>query len=180
VNFKNQGIKSTQAVARLINQSGGPIDYLRLSKLVYLAERQSIISRGVPIVGGHYFSMKKGPTIGEIMDYVHNQKAPQWKETISPRHGNEVRLESAGLSFSALSQSEIEILDSTVAAHVGRTTDELVEWCHLNCPEYEEVKSGRRPIQAEKILIVAAKSQKCVQHFVANAKESEELEALLA
>jgi Protein of unknown function (DUF4065) len=179
VNFPNNAKKSAQAVARLIDASGCPIDYLRISKLIYLADRESIISRGIPIVGGHYFSMRKGPTIGEVMNFVGHRDAPGWKETISPRFGNEVRLIGAP-EYGSLSKSELEILDKTVKTHSGRTTDELVVWCHKNCPEYEEVPHLRRkPIEVESILKGVNKSAKKIQKLVAEARELEELDALL-
>jgi hypothetical protein len=179
VNFRNQAKKSTQAVARLIEKSGGPIDYLRLVKLIYLADRESIISRGVPIVGGRYHSMKKGPTISEIMDFVGTRGAPDWKKTISPRFGNELRLLSVP-DYGAISKSEMEILDRTVAEHLNKTTEELVEWCHKNCPEYEDVSSGqRKPIAVESILKGARKSAKQIQKLVQEAKEVEEMDELL-
>jgi hypothetical protein len=179
VNFHNNAKKSAQAVARLIATSGCPIDYLRISKLIYLADRESIISRGIPIVGGHYFSMRKGPTISEIMDFVGNRNAPGWKETISPRFGNEVRLINAP-EFGSLSDSELKILDKTVKDHSGRTTEELVDWCHKHCPEYEVVLATRRkPIEVETILKGANKSPGKIQKLIDDAKELEELDALL-
>lgn len=180
MNFANQGKKSTQAVARLIEKSGAPIDYLRLAKLIYLADRQSIVSRGVPIVGGHYFSMRKGPTIGEIMDFVHQRSAPQWKETISPRYGNEIRLH-AKPTYGALSRAELNILDSVVHTHMERTTEELVEWCHQNCPEYQQVsKNKRKPIQVESILKSAKKTARQIQKVIEEACEIEEMDQMLA
>jgi len=180
VNFRNEAKKSTQAVARLIEKSGGPIDYLRVAKLIYLADRESIVTRGVPIVGGHYLSMQRGPTISEIMNFVSRSKvAPCWKETISPRHGHELRLLVVP-EYVSLSESELKILDETVKAHLGRTTDELVEWCHENCPEYEEVPPGRRkPILVEEILTAANKSAKQIRKIVQEAVTLEELDKLL-
>ena len=178
MNFPVEGKKATQAVARLITRSGGPIDYLRISKLIYLADRESILKRRVPIVGGHYYSMARGPTISEVMSFVHTRKAPEWKETISPRFGNEVRLQGTP-RFGALSKAELDILDSVVKFHSNRTTDELVQWCHVNCPEYQHVDRGRKPIQVEAILKAAKKTAKQIQKVVQEAKCVEELDALL-
>jgi uncharacterized phage-associated protein len=180
VNFQNHGKKATQAVARLIQKSGAPIDYLRLVKLVYLADRRSIIERGIPIVGGKYYSMGKGPVISEVMNFVHRQNAPRWKETISPRSGNEIRL--CGIpDFGALSKSELDILDGVVSEHLQRTTDELVVWCHDNCPEYEQVKAGqRKPITVESILEGANKGKRQIQKVIQSAIEIEEMDKLLA
>ncbi len=179
MNFLNNAKKSTQAVGRIIEMSGGPIDYLRISKLIYLADRESIIARGVPIVGGNYFSMRKGPTIGEVMNFVHRRNAPEWKETISPRFGNEVRLQNKPQT-DALSQSELDILDSVVKLHLERTTDELVEWCHKNCEEYQQTDRGRKPIAVESILKSAKKSPKQIQRVVQEAESIAKLDSILS
>jgi uncharacterized phage-associated protein len=179
VNFQNHGKKATQAVARLIQKSGTPIDYLRLSKLVYLSDRRSIIERGIPIVGGQYYSMRKGPVISEVMNFVNRRNAPGWKEIISPRFGNEVRLLGSP-DYGALSESELSILDSVVAGHRQRTTEELVDWCHQHCPEYEEIKTGRRPITVESILKGVKRGAKQIQKVVESGIEIDELDKLLA
>ena len=124
--------------------------------------------------------MEKGPTISEIMTFVGTRRAPDWKETISPRHGNEVRL-LAMPDYGTLSESELEILDKTVRCHLGKTTDELVEWCHENCPEYQKVSRGqRRAITVESILRAARKTAKQIQKLLREAKEVEEMDELLA
>jgi hypothetical protein len=180
VNFPIQGKKATQATARLIEKSGGPVDYLRLSKLVYLADRESISKRGIPIVGGHYFSMNKGPTIGEVMDFVGKRNAPGWKSVISPRFGNEIRLQGKP-EFGALSEAELEILDETVQSHLSRTTDELVAWCHKNCPEYEEVPPrSRKTIAVESILKAVGNSERKIRNLVREAESLAKLDELLA
>ncbi len=179
MNFPVNERKASQAAARLIDKSGGPIDYLRLIKLIYLSDRESILRRGIPIVGGHYFSMRKGPTIGEVMDFVNQRNAEQWAEMISPRFGNEIRLQSCP-NFDSLSKSEMEILDLAVAQHAHRTTDELVDWCHENCEEYENVPvHHRKPIEVEAILRAGGKGIKTIQKIVGNAREIEEMDALL-
>jgi len=111
------------------------------------------------------------------MNVVHQRNAPGWAETISVRYGNEIRLEGMP-SFGALSKSELDILDLTVAQHAQRTTEELVEWCHKNCPEYVEAK--RKPIAVEAILRGAKKTAKAIQKVLADASEIEELDALLS
>jgi len=179
MNFPVNEKKATQATARIIEASGGPTDYLRLMKLIYLSDRESILRRGIPIVGGHYYSMRNGPTIGEVMNFVNRRNAEQWAETISPRFGNEVRLQDRP-SFESLSKSEMEILDLTVAQHAHRATDELVDWCHENCNEYENVDlSRRKPIEVESILRAGGKSAKAIQKVLENAREVEEMDALL-
>jgi uncharacterized phage-associated protein len=179
MNFGVQSIKATQSVARLIEQSGGEIDYLRLVKLVYLADRKSIVKRGVPIIGGQYLSMKLGPTISEVMDFVGMRNAPGWKTQISPRYGNTLKLNAPAV-VDELAPAEIQILDSVVKEYAELNTDGLVAWCHDHCPEYEDLASGRRPISVEAILGAAGKDEEQIEKLVKEADSLARLEAAFA
>ena len=179
MNFPVNERKVTDAVARLIERSGKDVDYLRIVKLIYLADRESILKRGIPIVGGKYFSMPLGPVISEVMDFVQQRNAPRWKEVISPRRGNALNLMS-GTRYDSLTSSEIGILDSTVEKFSEMSTEALVEWCHKNCPEYEEVASGGcKPIAIESMLQAERKRPAAIEKLVARARELTELNAIL-
>ena len=180
MNFSIDAKKATHAVARLIEKSGGSADYLRVAKLIYLADRNSLLARGIPIVGGHYYSMKMGPTIGEVMDFVHQQDAPGWRTAISPRHGNTLKLKSLP-DFGALSETEMEILDRVVKEHAGQTTEQLVIWCHQHCKEYEEVSARqRKDISVESILRAEKRDERRISKVVREAESLAKLDALLA
>ena len=167
-------------MARLISKAGGPVDYLRIVKLIYLADRESVAKRGIPIVGGRYYSMYRGPVISEVMDFVGKRNAPGWKGVISIRCGNDICLEAAP-QFDALSESELEILDRTVEAHASRTTDELVEWCHEHCEEYEQVAAGKRKaIEVEAMLRALRKPSRAIRAIIEETKARMELDQLLA
>ncbi|MDB6151375.1 MAG: hypothetical protein JWQ44_2823 [Chthoniobacter sp.] len=179
VNFPANERKVTDAAARLIEKSGADVDYLRIVKLAYLADRRAILERGVPIFGGHYFSMRKGPTIGEVMDFVGQRTAPRWKATISARKGNALNLVGE-TSFDTLTEAELKILDEVVEEHRTRSTGELVKWCHDNCGEYRDVLFGRKPIQVEDILKAEGQPETRIAKISKRAKELAELDALLA
>jgi len=180
MNFPANGKKATDAVARIVRQSGGAVDYLRVVKLIYLADRKSILKRGIPIVGGHCFSMRKGPVNGDVMDFVNQRNAPGWKKIISPRKGNALSVIS-NPDYDSLSESELQMLDEVVLEHSTRTTDELVEWCHRNCEEYEQVgASERKPISVESILQAEGKTKARIARVVNEAESLAKLDQLLA
>ena len=179
MNCKTHPRKATQAVARLIQKSGGKIEYLRLAKLSYLADRESLIKRGIPITGGTYFSMKKGPVISEILNFVLRRNAPGWKEMISPNRANMLTLEGEP-SFDSLSPRELEILDAIVARHEQLSTDELVQWCHDNCAEIVDVPAGRREgIEIESIFVAEHIPTERITAVVGELESLEKLDALL-
>ena len=180
MNFPVNTRKATAAIARLIEKSGADVDYLRIVKLIYLADRTSILRRGIPIVGGHYYSMRKGPTISEVMDFVKQRNAPSWKETISVLKGHALNLIGKP-NYNSLTAPELEILDEVVAEHFTMSTEDLVHWCHSNCPEYDKVNFWKRnPIDVENILRKSGKSEAQIQKISNRAKELDELKSILA
>ena len=70
VNFRFNIQKATEACLQFIKRSGGRINVMKLIKLIYILDRLSIQRRGVPVVGGVYFSMRNGPVTSELLDLV--------------------------------------------------------------------------------------------------------------
>lgn len=179
VNFPVDTNKAAEAYGRLLEQEGGRADHLRLAKLIYLADRKSLVERDVPIVGGTYLSLRKGPMISEMTNFANRLNAPRWKEHISPRYGNEIRLIKK-FDYSELSEAELEILDAVVEEHRNKTTEELTQWCHENCGEYENVIWTRKPISVEKLLVAEKKTNQKIAEIVQRAKADLELDALIS
>ena len=73
--------KAKSAASVLLQQEGGRMPYIRLIKLLYLADRESIDRRGRPIVGGRYVSMKYGPVLSEVLDLVRTGGL-EWSEAV--------------------------------------------------------------------------------------------------
>lgn len=180
MNFRINPEKALEVCARITGNSGGQVEYLRLIKLVYLADREAILKLGRPIVGGRYWSMPLGPTIGEVMDLAKERLFHSWKSFLSePENGRNIRLLNSH-QLDNLSEKEVEIIDSVVSFHKTRTTGGLVKWCHENCGEYEEVKSGRKSIRAEAILEKEGVSPERVSKFIERSESHEELAVLLS
>jgi uncharacterized phage-associated protein len=181
VNFPINPRKATEAYVQLLEEEGGRADHLRLAKLIYLADRESILRRGIPIVGGRYYSLQKGPMISEMTNFANRQNAPGWKEHVSPRYGNEIKVLKPLQEIKLLSEAEIQILSSVVNEHRKKTTEELTQWCHEHCPEYENVLWGtRRPISVESLLAAEKNSQEKIDKIIAQAKADLEMEDLIA
>ena len=62
--------KTTQAAARLIQLCGGRMAYLKLIKLLYLADREALIRWGRPITYDTYVAMKHGPVLSGTLDVI--------------------------------------------------------------------------------------------------------------
>ena len=150
---------------------------MKLVKLIYLLDRHSIAKRGIPVVGGVYYSMRNGPVTSELLDIVNAGKLAcdsdsSWEQFISDRNGHEVALLGEPPSINAVSESEIRLVDEIYAAHGSKNQWEIRDWCHENCGEWSPLQNGRENIQVEEIAANVGKSSSELQRISEEARES--------
>ena len=66
--------KATQAAARLLRHAGGRMEYLKLIKLLYLAERESLVTLGSPLTYDACWSLPYGPILSATLDRVNQRQ----------------------------------------------------------------------------------------------------------
>ncbi len=143
-------LKKLQAVAILVKQEGGQIDRLRLLKLLYMAERESLAERGFPIVGGTVTAMKHGPLHSEVYDII-KQNGEEWNELFENK-GHSIVLKKMP-ELLDLSDYEIAKLVEVHQRYGDLDTWEVVEITH-EFPEWQRVyvPGTSRTIPLESIL----------------------------
>jgi uncharacterized phage-associated protein len=148
--------KAVQAASRLIQHSGGEMNYLALMKLLYLADREALIRLGRPITGDKVVAMKHGPVLSRVYDLVSRKKqhlpASQWHKFIPRPNAYVCTVKFSDLpEVSALSEAEAAIIDEVFARHRGKSEWELVEFTH-SLPEWHDHKDSSVAIPYEDIL----------------------------
>lgn len=132
--------KVIQAVAYLLRrESSREMNYMRLIKILYIADRESIRKTGRPITGDLAAAMKQGPVLSEILDLIKGThlRSPEWAKFIK-REEYKIRLvEEPGVAN--LSRFEIETLERVAEKY--RSSDEwvMVELTH-KFPEWQKNK----------------------------------------
>ncbi len=181
MNFKFDAKKATQVACLFIQKEADSINIMKLVKLIYLLDRLSIVRRGIPVVGGDYFSMKNGPVISEILDLINSGTLyfvkTDWKKYISDRENHMVTIvESPGTD--QLSESEKKMINQIYLQHGEKNQYQLREWCHRNCPEWHGITKGRKEISVERILQVSGKSSE-IKKVIREQNEIEYLDSIL-
>ena len=69
-NFRFRFDRSLQAAAYLVKLAGGEEYYLRLLKLLYIADRNYLLKYGEMITGDRVVAMKNGPVLSNIFDLI--------------------------------------------------------------------------------------------------------------
>ncbi|MGH7140319.1 MAG: Panacea domain-containing protein [Pirellulales bacterium] len=131
--------KTIEAAAYLIKrQPSRSENYMRLIKLLYLADRESLRERGVPICGGTVYAMRRGPVISPALDLIKgtDPQSSQWEEFIEKaQYDVRLRADPGNLN---LSRAELKILDRVADEFRGLDEWDLVRWCHKHLPEYQK------------------------------------------
>src|SRR5258708_26416900 len=92
IKFKFNEQKAVQAAARLIQHSGGEMNYMALMKLLYLTDREALLRFGRPITGDKVVAMKHGPVLSRVYDLVAHKRVAlqsEWHKFI-PRPARDV------------------------------------------------------------------------------------------
>src|SRR4051812_13578861 len=131
-------LKAAQAVAVLLRERPGRrMSYLRLLKLLYLADRELFTEKLRTITGDQPVAMKKGPVLSRLYHLVKEEAPPEeareWARFFH-RDGHEVVMD-ADPGAGELSKLEKNRLLTLVGKHHQTDDWELVELTH-QLPEW--------------------------------------------
>lgn len=144
--------KAAQVTAFFAKKAGGEINILRVTKLVYLADRLSMEKRDHPITGDNFVSMPFGPVNTYTYSYMKGV-APvrnnEWAEFVGSERwhklplARDIRIED----LDELSRADIKILEETWAAYKDVEDQfELADFTHRFCPEWRNPNGSSLPI----------------------------------
>ena len=76
--------KSLQAAAYLLRLHGGSMKYLRLLKLLYIAERELLSEAALPLTGDCFKAMDHGPVLDLVYDHIRKEHwtNPDWQKFV--------------------------------------------------------------------------------------------------
>ncbi|HEY6252104.1 MAG TPA: Panacea domain-containing protein [Candidatus Angelobacter sp.] len=152
--------------------------YLKLLKLLYLADRAALLKWGRPITTDRYVSMDHGPVLSVTLNLSNGGYAEfgkKWDERISTRDGAEVELKHPDAAFAAneLSQAEESLLGQIFDQYGHWNRWKVVHYLHT-LPEWQDPNGSAIPISYRDILVAGKKSPAEISII------EEELESLTA
>lgn len=175
-------IKVTQMAAYLIKKHGGRMSYLKLIKLLYLAERQAMAKWGESMSGDKFVSMPHGPVMSETYSLIIGETEGYWNRLIKSEANYEVSLahniETADLD--ELCPAEIKILDQVVNEFGSMDKWEIRNYTHDYCKEWEDPHGSSFPIAPESIFRAMGKSEEQVKKLTQKYHQQTQLDNLKA
>jgi len=146
--------KMVQALAVLMRQPGrDQSNYYKLLKLLYIAEKESLIETGHPITGDDLVAMPHGPALSATCDLMRGRDSRQeWSEYIVPAGGHQIRL-IAEPGDDLLCDYEVSKLKDVAKRHAAKTWAQMRRFCH-KFPEQAKNDPGKssKEIPLEDIL----------------------------
>jgi uncharacterized phage-associated protein len=160
IHFDFNPDKALQAIAYLL-QKKGPMDKVKLAKLLYLGERDHFLQVGYPITGDRLRALPYGPVPSSTLDLLNGELWPDPQAAFSALHiDNNTVSVVRHPGEHLLDESDRQVLDRIAAEHGDKRTWALVDETH-KLPEYVQtyIKGKGRPIPYELLLKIYGGSQ---------------------
>jgi uncharacterized phage-associated protein len=171
--------KATEAAAFLLKMRGGRMSYLKLIKLLYLADREALRKWGFSVTNDYHVSMPHGPVVSNTYNLmIDDAEKPFWSQYISAPLGvYELEL-LAECPTDKLSRAEERLLAEIFERYGRMTRWQLRDYTH-GLPEWHDPQGSSLPISVNEILEVQGLSSEDIEAVTRNLKQVEKAEQLL-
>lgn len=150
--------KAAESAAYLLMRAGGPLQILKLMKLLYLAERRSFELYGEPMIGDRLVSMPHGPVLSRTYNHMNGELWSEeggWTTWIADREGYELTLRDSNKTIDdllQLSDADLAILSEVWDRFGSMSGSALRQFTHRSCPEWRDPDGSMLPIATEDLL----------------------------
>lgn len=147
--------KAAQVVAFFVLKADGAINVLKLSKLIYLAEREFMERYDAPMFYDRLVSMDHGPVTSISLNLINGfLEHEDWARFVAGRSNYDVGLASPSLTPEALdelSPADLEVLQSLWDRFGDFSKYRLRDYTHDACKEWENPHGSSTPIPHERV-----------------------------
>jgi uncharacterized phage-associated protein len=173
--------KATQSAAYFLRLRGGQMHYIKLIKLLYLADREALLRWGVPITTDRHVSMDNGPVTSKILNLItEDRPKPIWSQYISAPLGEyEVRLLKEAPT-DRLSRAEEKLMREIFGQYGHRNRWDLIENVMHKLPEWQDPSGSSIPIPIRDILKAAGESEEEIRAVMKELRSISHAEDSLA
>ncbi|MBF0538603.1 MAG: SocA family protein [Nitrospirae bacterium] len=179
--FKFNQQKSTHVAALFIECNGGTINYIKLIKLLYLADREALNRWERPLTGDSYVLTSKGPVLSNIYDLIRyaeiSSDATYWYTRLS-RQDDDVSLKQSPQTCE-LSQRELDLVIEIDKKYKPYDSLQMIEICQRDCSECKNTGEPPIPITADDILKTFNKTDEEINNIAEDIAEINYLDSLI-
>lgn len=151
--------KAAQVAAFFLIQAKTPLEILKLTKLMYLAERGSFEMYGEGLTGDRLVSMPHGPVLSITRNFMNGELTPSpggWDAWIADRAERKLSLTDSKShaeieDLLELSDSDIEVLESVWQQFGNMKAWQLREYTHDHCSEWQDPDGSSIAIKPQEL-----------------------------
>lgn len=173
--------KATQAAAFFLKLRGGQMHYIKLIKLLYLADREALIRWGLPFTTDRHVSMDNGPVTSRILNLItEDRPKPVWSQYISAPMGDyEVQLvKEAPIDLLSRAEEKLMIEIFEKYGHMNRWF--LIDTVMHKLPEWRDPCGSSIPITIREILEAGGQEDHDIRAIVKEISKIAQSEEVLA
>ena len=135
MNTKFEIKKITEIVKYLLSRNEGVMNYTKLIKLLYLADKESLRVNDVSVSGDAFYSMKNGPILSGVKDLIDNKYSfvadqDTWVKSFEKRGYDLILVDKEKSNYEELSDFEIELLDKIDNEFKDKDYGYMIEYTH--------------------------------------------------
>jgi uncharacterized phage-associated protein len=146
--------KAVDAAGYLLHRAGGEMYYIHLLKLLYLADREALVSFQRPITFDRFVFMKNGPVLSNVYRIINEdyERSPIWSSHITDSEGYRIGLKQPiDVDDVSLSDAELAVLDRVFDQYGSWDRFELCEFTHT-LPEWIDPQGSMIPFSYRHLL----------------------------
>lgn len=159
MHFRFDYEKSLQAAGCLLELHDDRMEYVRLLKLLYIADREMMAQAGAPITGDRAVAMDHGPVLSHVYDLIKGKaaRAGEWAHSIRTTHHWVALQHPTGRG--KLNKDEVEKLQEVTERYQDDSEWEICDKTH-QFPEWRRnfVPNTSTPIPWEEALEAQGKA----------------------
>ncbi len=174
-NFK----KAIEAAGVLLRMARGKrMRFIRLLKLLYIADRVSIEETGRPITGDRIVAMRQGPVLSRVYDCIKGEYPDQteWDRFFVTEDPFDIRMKKTP-GIGELCRYEVEVLQRVSRDRVLDDDWKVVDETHA-FPEWTDPGNTSRPISYRDVLDAVGHGDQA-DRLLAEARADEVLDELI-
>ncbi|KJV06263.1 hypothetical protein VZ94_12415 [Methylocucumis oryzae] len=177
--------KVTQMAAYFLHKRGGRMSHLKLMKLLYLADRESLRLYGLSMSGDCMVSMPHGPVLSmtlNLMDGDVESLPGGWESFISAKENHELALktELQADTLDELSKADTDVLETIWQQFGNLSRWQIRDYTHQHCPEWEDPHGSSKPIGFEKLFQALGRSSDEAKRLADHIGEQHHIDELFA
>lgn len=163
------------------------INIMKLIKLLYLADRESLRLYGEPITFDNMFSLDEGPILSRSLNMINGElsiaSAEAWDKWMSDRdqdHNVRVRRNFGRDDLDYVSDADFDVLQNVWSQFGHMNQWQLSDYTHEHCPEWQNPHGSRLPIDEAELLTYLGRTKEDAAEIKKRIESSRNLDRILA